>query len=113
MNRRIKKKIETKISKSMFQFDSLGHFVPTANTYREIKSEHKKNHDVSIWLRHMTSQYKGYDAQLKDCRRFRRKYGKAFNEKMKHYGTPVFDKPVFKPYLIGVDMNESSNQKET
>lgn len=106
MNRRIKKKIETKISKSMFQFDSLQHVVPTANTYREIKSEHKKCHDMIVWLRRVTFQYKGYDDQLKDCRRFRRKYGKVINEKMKKH-------PVFKPYLIGVDMNESSNQKET
>ena len=105
MNRRIKKKIETKISKSMFQFDSLGHFVPTANTYREIKSEHKKVHNAIVWLRHVTYQNDGYSYQLQNKRKLRKGYTKAFNEKMKHYELPQ--------YLIGVDMNESSNQKET
>ena len=85
MNRRIKKKIQTKISKSMFQFDSLQHVVPTANTYREIKSEHKKVHDVIVWLRHVTYQNDGYSYQLQNKRKLRKGYTKAFNEKMKHH----------------------------
>ena len=86
MNHRIKKKLKKKVSKSMLQFDPYRHkMVPVAKTYREIKLERKKIHDSIVWLRHVTFQYKGYDAQLKDSRRFRREYAKAFDEKMKRH----------------------------
>lgn len=84
MNRRIKKKLEKKASKSMIKFDAFRlEMVPSAKTYREIKLERKKIHDSIVRLRHLTYQYKGYDAQLKDNRRLNRKYAKAFNEKLK------------------------------
>ncbi len=106
MNRRIKKKLKTKVSKSMFQFDPHRHeMVPTAKTYHGIKLERKKVHDAIVWLRHVTYHNDGYSYQLQNKRKLRKGYTKAFNEKMKHHELPQ--------YLIGVDMCESADQKES
>lgn len=84
MNHRIKKKLKKKASKSMIQFGPYPHnLIPAKKTYREIKLKRKKIHDAVERLRHLTCQYKGYDAQLKDARRLRREYAKAFNKKLK------------------------------
>lgn len=84
MNRRIKKKLEKKVAMSMMEFHPFRHeWVSISKTYRGIKSERKKVHNAVIWLRHVTHQNEGYNAQLKRNRRFRRDYAKAFNEKLK------------------------------
>lgn len=84
MNRRIKKKLKKKASNSMIAFHPFRHeMVPVAKTYRGIKLERKKVHNACVWLRHVTYQNDGYDAQLKHKRRFRREYAKAFDEKLK------------------------------
>lgn len=86
MNRRIKKKLNKKLSKAMLQFSPYSHnLIPTAKTYRGIKMQRKRIHESVVWMRHVTFQYKGYDAQLKDARRLRREYAKAFDEKLKRH----------------------------
>ena len=107
MNKRIKKKLEKKAAMSMMQFDPYLHkFVPVAKTYRGIKSERRKVHNSIVWMRHVTFQYKGYDAQLKDSRRFRREYAKAFDEKLKrnmncaNWGANTSGKPVCIDYPV-------------
>ena len=84
MNRRIKNKLKKKAFGSMLQFGPYPHnLIPAAKTYREIKSKRKRIHESVVWIRHVTFQCKGYDAQLKDARRLRREYAKAFDEKLK------------------------------
>lgn len=107
MNRRIKKKLKKKAFESMLKFGPYPHMlIPAAKTYREIKLKRRRIHESVVWMRHVTFQYKGYNAQLKDCRRLRREYAKAFDEKLKrnmsctNWGINTSGKPICIDYPV-------------
>ena len=84
MNRCIKKKLKKKAFGSMLQFGPYPHnLIPAAKTYREIKLKRKRIHESIVHIRHITYQDKGYCVQLRNARILRRKYAKAFDEKLK------------------------------
>jgi hypothetical protein len=74
MNRRIKKKIKTRLQSSFMQQLDINKrkFYPISKTYREIKNEHKRFHETMIHYRHIEYRLKGYSYQLRTSRRLRK-----------------------------------------
>jgi hypothetical protein len=73
MNRRIKKKIETRLQSAPYRFDvNREELCPIVKSYREIKDYHKRYHEELINCRHDIYKLIGYSQQLCNSRRLRK-----------------------------------------
>lgn len=79
MNRRIKKKIETRLQSAPYRFDvNREELCPIVKSYREIKDYYKRYHEELINCRHDIYKFKGYTYQLRTISRLRKAWKRAF-----------------------------------